>query len=682
MNPSAPSAHIDLFVRDHLPPPAQWPELLAELPELNYPDRINCAAELLDRAVDMHGWGERIALRGPAGTLTYRELRETADRIARVLTEDMGLVPGNRVLLHAANSAFMAACWFAILKAGGIVVTTVAMLRVKELTEIVSRARISHALCDHALRDELERTRERVPGLLGKVAYLGGRDGLEQAAATQVGGFKAVDTRADDPALIAFTSGTTGCAKGTVHFHRDVLAVCDCFPRYLLKPVPEDIFCSTSALGFTFGLGGGLLFPLRYGASAVIGNQSLPETLLQTIQDYCATICFSVPTAYRMAATRAGGFDLGSLRASVCAGEPLTRATRDAWWQATGLDLIDGIGSTEMLHIFISAAGPDIRPGATGRPVPGYRATVLDDQGNSLPPGQVGRLAIKGPTGCRYLDDPRQADYVQQGWNITGDAYSMDAEGYFHFHARVDDMIISAGHNISGPEVEDALLRHPAVAECAVIGVPDEIRGQMVKALVVLGAGLQPGPELVTELQEHVRRQIAAFKYPRLIEFRDSLPRTETGKLQRFKLRQEALKATQPAAPVKRHEVVQPEGWAPPRGFSNGIKARGTYVSIAGQVGWDGSKRFCSSHFTDQAHQALQNVVAVVHAAGGLPEHIVRLTWFVTDKREYLAQSRELGQVYRSVMGRCYPPMTVVQVAALVEDEAKVEIEATAVIPD
>jgi len=698
-----PSAHRDTFTRDHLPPPKLWPELIFELPELQYPERLNCAAEILDKAISEKGWGDRIALRGPLGTFTFRQLQDRANRIARVLVEDMGMVPGNRVLLHSPNAPLMVACWFGIQKAGGVAISTMPLLRAKELGEIIGKAKISHALCDISLQNELELARQSHPELTQVKLFDSSRsvdstaaeakpDALETLMQGKPDHFTAVDTAADDVAMIAFTSGTTGKPKGTMHFHRDVMAICDCFPRSTLKPERDDIFCGAAPLAFTFGLGGLVLFPLRYGASSVIGVKPGPEPLLQAVQDYRVTISFSVPTGYRMALPMLSRFDVSSLKKCVSAGEALPIATRDAWFKATGIQLIDGIGSTEMLHIFLSAAGKDIRPGATGKPIPGYRATVLDESGNPLPPGQVGRLGVKGPTGCRYLDDSRQYDYVVNGWNVTGDAFTMDADGYFFYQSRTDDLIVSGGNNIGGPEVEDILLKHPAVAECAVVGVPDEERGQLVKAFVVPASGFEASPELAKELQNHVKGLLAPFKYPRVIDFREALPRTETGKLQRFKLREEARKTVQAvvetATPTPTpmtttpHQIIQPEGWARPRGFSNGIKAKGSYVSIAGQVGWDAECRFVSDNFTAQAKQALKNVADVVRAAGGKPEHIVRMTWYVTDKREYLAQAVGLGKAYMEVMGRFYPPMSVIQISELVEDAAKVEIEATAIVPD
>jgi 2-aminobenzoate-CoA ligase len=538
----ARSAHIDTFARDNLPPRALWPELVFERPELQYPERINCAVELLDRMVAV-GHGGRPAIWAPVGNspvaCTYGQLLAQANRIARALTEDLGLVPGNRVLLCGPNNPMMAACWLGIVKAGGIVVATMPLLRAKELTQIAVKARCSLALCDARLLEELERARPDCPDLKRIVAFNSdGSAALEALLAGKPDRFDNVDTAADDVALIAFTSGTTGQPKGTMHFHRDVLAMCDAFPRTVLRPGPDDIFCGTPPLAFTFGLGGLLCFPLRFGASTVLVEKLTPDTLLQTIRDFKATICFTAPTFWRLMAPLAERDGIGSLKKCVSAGEALPDATRQLWKQATGIEIIDGIGATEMIHIFISSPPEEVRHGAIGRAVPGYHALVVDDDGSPLPPGTVGRLAVIGPTGCRYLADPRQTQYVQHGWNLTGDAFSMDADGYFYYQARTDDMIVSAGYNIAGPEVEGALLEHPAVAECGVVGVPDEERGRIVKAFVVLRAGHAPGEALARELQDFVKRRIAPYKYPRAVEFVAALPRTETGKLQRFRLRQ------------------------------------------------------------------------------------------------------------------------------------------------
>jgi len=534
------TAHADTFARDNLPPRGEWPELLFELPELRYPERLNCASELLDRAIE-RGWGQRVALRSPDAEITYAQLLERANRIARALTEDMGLVPGNRVLLRGANSPWMAACWLAVMKAGGITVATMPLLRAKELAEIIPKAQVTHALCDRRLEAELKAALSACPTLKTTVYWNDdAADSLDSLAASKPATFANVDTLAEDVALIAFTSGTTGKPKGTVHFHRDVIAMCDCFPRSCLAPTADDVFCGTPPLAFTFGLGGMLCFPMRFGASVVLAEKLSPELLLETIAKFRATVCFTAPTFYRQMAPLAQGRDLRSLKKCVSAGEALPDATRQMFKRATGIEIIDGIGSTEMIHIFISHTPERVRRGATGYVVPGYRATVLDDAGRPCPAGAIGHLAVKGPTGCRYLADERQRNYVQGGWNITGDAYICDEDGYFFYQARTDDMIISAGYNIAGPEVEGALLEHEAVAECGVVGVPDEDRGQIVKAYVVLKAGYGKSDALSKKLQDHVKSAIAPYKYPRRIEFVDVLPRTETGKLQRFKLRERA----------------------------------------------------------------------------------------------------------------------------------------------
>ncbi len=534
------TAHLDTFARDNLPPRGQWPELLFELPELRYPERLNCASELLDRAIE-RGWGGRVALRSTDAELTYAQLLEQSNRIARVLAEDMGLAPGNRVLLRGANGFWMAACWFAVMKAGGIAVATMPLLRAKELTEIILKAKVTHALCDERLDAELKAALPAC-SMLKTVVYWSddAADSLAALAARKPGSFANADTAAEDVALIAFTSGTTGKPKGTVHFHRDVIAMCDCFPRSCLVPAVDDIFCGTPPLAFTFGLGGMLCFPMRFGASVVLVEKPTPDLLLETIAKHKATICFTAPTFYRQMAQLAPGRDLRSLKKCVSAGEALPDATRQMFKRATGIEIIDGIGSTEMIHIFISHTPERVRRGATGYALPGYRAAVLDDEGRPCSAGAIGRLAVKGPTGCRYLADERQRAYVQGGWNITGDAYTQDGDGYFFYQARTDDMIISAGYNIAGPEVEGALLEHEAVAECGVVGVPDEDRGQVVKAYVVLKAGYAKSDALARSLQDHVKRAIAPYKYPRRVEFVDALPRTETGKLQRFKLRERA----------------------------------------------------------------------------------------------------------------------------------------------
>jgi 2-aminobenzoate-CoA ligase len=548
-----PSAHVDPFCRDALPPRELWPEMRYDrIPELAYPPRVNCAVELLDQMV-ARGHEDRPVFHVPGGRWSYRQLLETANRIAHVLVDDLGLVPGNRVLLRGFNNPMTAACWFGILKAGGVVVCTMPLLRVRELAFIADKARISLALtdariatdCEHAMSTTVAGT-TRVPPSSPppqtRVVHFGtdAPGSLEDRIRRAPADFRNCDTAADDVALIAFTSGTTGEGKGTMHFHRDVLAVTDCFPRYVLRPEPDDVFCGSPPFAFTFGLGGLLLFPMRTGASALLLEQASPPQLLQGIEEFRATISFTAPTAYRAMGGMLAGRDVSCLRKCVSAGETLPLATFETWHRATGIRIIDGIGATEMLHIFISAAGHDIRPGSTGRPVPGYEARVIDDRGDVLPPGTIGRLAVRGPTGCRYLDNiERQRAYVSDGWNLTGDSYLMDADGYFWYQARTDDMIISAGYNISGPEVESVLLLHPHVRECAVVGLPDEERGQVVTAFVVLGDGVSPCAAVLRELQDFVKTELAPYKYPRRIRFVSALPRTATGKLQRFRLREE-----------------------------------------------------------------------------------------------------------------------------------------------
>ena len=522
----------DDFARAHLPPRELWPQLCFDLPQLRYPARLNCVAALLDAAV-AGGGGARTAILADGQRWSYARLLQQVDRIAHVLRSDLRLIPGNRVLLRGANTPMMAACLLAVLKAGCIAVPTMPLLRARELSTILAKAEVNAVLCAQGLRAELD----GLPGLPPMLCF--GADGaeLERCMAAYAAPFTAHDTAADEVCLISFTSGTTGVPKGTMHMHRDLLAICDCFPRSMLQARPDDIFIGTPPLAFTFGLGGLLLFPLRFGAATVLLEKLTPDTLLQAIDAYAATICFTAPTFYRQMAPLAGKHDLRSLRLSVSAGEALPLATRDAWQAATGLAMTDGIGATEMLHIFISATGEGIRRGAIGKAIPGYQACIVDEAGVPQPPGVTGRLAVKGPTGCRYLADARQGEYVQHGWNLTGDTFEMDADGYFYYRARSDDMIVSAGYNIAGPEVEEALLRHPAVAECGVVGRADEERGQIVEAHVVLKDGFQGGDALAAELQDFVRQQIAPYKYPRAIRFLPALPRTETGKLQRFKLR-------------------------------------------------------------------------------------------------------------------------------------------------
>ncbi|MEU6812023.1 AMP-binding protein [Streptomyces sp. NPDC046831] len=521
------SAHVDTFARDHLPPPGQWPDLRFDLPGLDRPGRLNCAAELLG-----HADPGRPAFRTAAGEIwTYGELRARVDLVAHVLTGDLGVVPGNRVLLRGPTTPWLAACWLAVLKAGAVAVTVLAQQRPHELRTICAIARVRHALCDIRSVDDL--VKADVPGL--RVTTYGGDGpgdlGSRPAPALP---YPAVGTAADDVALIAFTSGTTGRPKGCMHFHRDVLAIADTFSRHVLRPRPDDVFAGSPPLGFTFGLGGLLVFPLRAGASALLLEQAGPRQLLPAIAEHRVSVLFTAPTAYRAMLDELGSHDVSSLRRCVSAGENLPAATWHAWHERTGLRLINGIGATELLHIFISAADEDARPGTTGVPVPGWQARVQDEHGAPVPDGQPGLLAVRGPVGCRYLADPRQRDYVRGGWNVTGDTYVREPDGYFRYVARADDMIISSGYNIAGPEVEDALLRHPDVVEAAVVGRPDDSRGQVVVAYAVLREGAARDEEA---LRSFVRGELAPYKCPREIVFLDALPRTATGKLQRFRLR-------------------------------------------------------------------------------------------------------------------------------------------------
>ena len=534
-----PTAHVDTFCRDHLPAVDQWPEFLTDVPEVDYPERLNCASELLNRTVEQLG-GDRPCLWTPGGVLwSYGDLLDRANQLAHVLVDEYGLVPGNRVLLRGPNNPWLVASWFAVLKAGGVVLPTMPMLRSTELATIGEIARVDLAICDSRFTEGLAAA--DIPGLR-LVTYGGDSDAdATRAGAAKPTTFADVDTASDDVCMLAFTSGTTGRPKATMHFHRDVLANADTFSAYVLRPDSDDVFIGTPPIAFTFGLGGLVVFPMRVGASTVLVEKASPAELAELVEAHGATICFTAPTAYRAILVDGLAPRLATLRRAVSAGEHLPVSTWHAFKDATGVSLIDGIGSTEMLHIFISAADEDIRPGSTGRPGPGYRATIRAPDGSELPPGQPGRLAVKGPTGCRYLDDPRQLDYVHDGWNVTGDTFVQDADGYFWYQARSDDMIISSGYNISGPEVEEAVATHPAVLECAVIGVPDEARGHVVKAFVVLRPDAQVEPaeeaQLVRSIQDHVKQQIAPYRYPRQVELVDALPRTSTGKIQRFRLR-------------------------------------------------------------------------------------------------------------------------------------------------
>ncbi len=534
------SAQTDRFVHDRLPPPAQWPQLRYDLPELRLPDQLNLVEELLDKA-DAKGFGARPLLRSSRITLTYTDVRDRVDRICRVLTEDLGLVPGNRVLLRGGNSIGLALAWLAVVKCGLVAVATMPLLRARELGDIIDKAQPTVALCDIKLLEELELARRDHAVLATVVPFnaLNEPGSLAVRSAQKEGDFAPCRTAADDIAMMAFTSGTTGKPKAAVHTHRDVIAACEAWPRHVLRATPDDIVVGSPPLAFTFGLGGLLVFPMWAGASVYFPDAPYtPQSMVQTINEVGATICYTAPTFYRQMAPIAREQGVGKLRISVSAGEGLPDATRQLWKQASGIEMLDGIGATEMFHIFISAAGSDVRPGAIGKVVPGYTAKVVDDEGREVPRGTIGKLAVIGPTGCKYLGDPRQQNYVKDGWNYPGDAFMQDADGYFFYQARADDMIITAGYNVGGPEVEDALLRHPAVAECGVIGKPDEERGMIVKAFCVLKPGHTGDAAMCKTLQDHVKASIAPFKYPREIAFVATLPRTETGKLQRFKLRE------------------------------------------------------------------------------------------------------------------------------------------------
>ncbi len=529
------SAHIDTFTADNLPNEKDLPEFLFDLPELQYPDKLNAAVELIDKAV-AEGCGEKIAIYSNAKNWTYGEVLETSNRIANILVNNYNLVSGNRVLMRGPNNPMMAMIWLAVLKAGAVAVATMPLLRASELETIINKAKISHALCDIRLLEEMEIAAKNTTDLKHLVSFGDDSelaDKLPQASAN----FTAVDTSKDDVALLAFTSGTTGDPKATMHFHRDVLAMADTFSKHTLKPNADDIFAGTPPIAFTFGLGAVIVFPLRVRAATVLDETAGPKALLEVIEKFKVSMLFTAPTAYRVMLDMLEDHDISSLTQCISAGEALPEATSNQWFAATKIRLVDGIGATEMIHIFISSSKDKVKPGATGKPVAGYIARVQDSQGKPLKNNEIGFLAVKGPTGCRYLNDSRQKDYVKGGWNLTGDAYRIDDDGYFWFEARMDDMIISGGYNISGPEVENALLKNENVAECAVIGVHDAQRSNVVKAYVVLKNTTDKSDKLIKELQDFVKNTIAPYKYPRIIEFIEELPKTQTGKIQRFKLR-------------------------------------------------------------------------------------------------------------------------------------------------
>jgi 2-aminobenzoate-CoA ligase len=535
------SAHLDTFTRDNLPPAQKWPEILLE--RFAYPEELNAAVELTDRMV-ARGFGDHDALIGNGRRRTYKELSDWTNRIAHALVEDFGIKPGNRILIRAANNPALVACWLAATKAGAVVINTMPMLRAGELRKIVDKAEVTLALCDTRLMDELVNCAKINKHLTQVIGFDGTANHdaeLDRIALSKSVTFDAVKTGRDDVALLGFTSGTTGEPKATMHFHRDLLVIADSYAKEILAVTPDDIFVGSPPLAFTFGLGGLAIFPLRFGATATLLENASPANMIEIIETYKATISFTAPTAYRaMLGAMHKGADLSSLRVAVSAGETLPAPVFEDWMAKTGKPILDGIGSTEMLHIFISNRLGDAAPGSTGKPVTGYETRIVGDDMKDKPRGEVGKLAVRGPTGCRYLADKRQDAYVRDGWNLTGDAFSQDENGYFHFAARADDMIISSGYNIAGPEVEAALLSHPDVKECAVIGMPDEERGQIVQAHVVLKDGVAPSAECAKRLQDHVKATIAPFKYPRSVKFIEALPKTQTGKIQRFRLRQAA----------------------------------------------------------------------------------------------------------------------------------------------
>jgi 2-aminobenzoate-CoA ligase len=533
------SAHVDTFTRDNLPPAHKWPDIL--LAGFEYPEELNAGVELTDRMV-ASGFGDHVALIGNGRRRTYKELSDWTNRIAHALVEDFGVKPGNRILIRSANNPALVACWLAATKAGAVVINTMPMLRAGELGKIVDKAEVTLALCDTRLMDELvncAKTNKHLKQVIGFDGTANHDAELDRIALSKDVTFNAVKTGRDDVALLGFTSGTTGEPKATMHFHRDLLIIADSYAKEILSVTPDDIFVGSPPLAFTFGLGGLAIFPLRFGATATLLENASPANMIEIIETYKATISFTAPTAYRaMLGAMHNGADLSSLRVAVSAGETLPGPVFEEWMAKTGKPILDGIGSTEMLHIFISNRLGDAAPASTGKPVSGYEAKIVGDDMKEKPRGEVGKLAVRGPTGCRYLADKRQDSYVRDGWNLTGDAFAQDDKGYFHFAARADDMIISSGYNIAGPEVEAALLSHPDVKECAVIGVADEERGQIVQAHVVLKEGVAPSAECAKRLQDHVKATIAPFKYPRSVKFIEALPKTQTGKIQRFRLRQ------------------------------------------------------------------------------------------------------------------------------------------------
>ena len=538
---SVTTSHIDTFARDALPPAELQADCLFNLDSLQFPDRLNCATELLDKKIEQ-GFSDKIAIKADGINWTYGQLLEKANQIAHVLEDDMGLKTGNRVLLRAPNNPMMAACWLAVIKTGGIVVATMPLLRARDLEPVINKAKIEFALCDERLKDELYEAQRLCPHLktiylFDRIANNDNETELEQKMQNKPTSYSNVDTANDDIALIAFTSGTTGQPKGTMHYHRDVMAMCICVGDELVKPTTDDNFIGSPPLAFTFGLGMSLALPLHAGASVILVEMPTPDNLARAISEFGATICSTAPTAYRALMNKEKNYDLSSLKKAVSAGEHLPLPTYQQWEEMTGIKIIDGLGATEMIHIFVSAEGENIRPGAIGKALPGYECLILDDENNPAPTGEKGKLVVRGPTSCKYLADERQHNYIIDGWNFSGDICYMDEDGYVFYQGRADDMIVSSGYNISGPEVEVALISHDAVLECAVVGATDIDRGTIVKAFVVLNENFKDSDELVKELQDHVKQSIAPYKYPREVEFVTSLPKTQTGKIQRHILR-------------------------------------------------------------------------------------------------------------------------------------------------
>jgi 2-aminobenzoate-CoA ligase len=669
----------DRFVHDHMPPATEWPVFVNMDDRISGSDAFNLVEQLLGGAMQA-AWADRPLFRSESDTLTYREALALVNQRAHVLTQTFGLQPGNRVLIRGGNSIGCALAWLAVVKAGLVAVATMPLLRAKELGDILAVSQPVLALCDAALLDELLLAQAQHTALTQIVSFNAAAhaQSFESLSATQPTGNTPVFTQADDMAVLAFTSGTTGPPKAACHSHLNIWSACHAWPRHVLQARSDDIVMGTPPLAFTFGLGGLLLFPMVAGASVFFPQSPLnAERMVGLMAESGCTVCYSAPTFYRQMAPFVQHTPLPKLRLCVSAGEALPDATRDLWRTHTGIELLDGIGATEMFHIFISSPAWAFKSGSLGKVVPGYEACVMDAHGNELPRGQAGQLAVRGPTGCRYLSDKRQANYVQWGWNFPGDTVSQDEDGYFFYHARSDDMIVSSGYNISGPEVEGALLSHPAIAECAVIGKPDQSRGMVVQAFCVLSSGHAASADMVKSLQDHVKQQLAPYKYPRDMVFVDSLPRTPTGKLQRFKLRPSFS-----SQGSLMHTVLCPPDWLPPKGYANGIMAKGQQIFVGGQIGWNAQQQFESDDFIEQTAQALRNVMAVLACAGASPQHMVRMTWYITDRQLYVSNLKALGGVYRDTIGKHFPAMTCVVVNGLIEPRALVEIEVTAVMPD